>query len=396
MHAHFVRPHQVCLVLGLLIFGGATASARTFHVATWGDDDRQDWQAENVSTPWRTIQRAVDVAYGGDTVIVADGRYRENVTFRRSGYSGGEINLRAEAKFGAAIDGYIFGEFVDHVRVDGFDVTNASRIPPTKGIMFVSGHHLTVRDCRVHDCFGGGISFNKCDWVLCEWNITYGNAFYTDNSESGISVFQPEYRGNDSRQYGHIIRNNTSYGNYNFVAHPTFGFITDGHGIILDDFRHRQDGGQPYDRPTLVENNIVSSNGGSGIHVYSSLNIRVRNNTVVSNLGNLPYGGEITVDDCDRIYVYNNIAWARPGRASLLGYQSNQVISFNNIVLTPPQGMGNVGGLLTDPQFIPGTFELGPGSPALNSAYNNGDHFELDAFGRARINIRLDIGALER
>src|SRR5688500_14247788 len=55
----------------------------SYFVSTAGNDAH----AGSASAPFRTIQRAADVAQPGDTVFVRGGTYRETVTPRRSGTS---------------------------------------------------------------------------------------------------------------------------------------------------------------------------------------------------------------------------------------------------------------------------------------------------------------------
>ncbi|WP_146536789.1 hypothetical protein [Rubripirellula reticaptiva] len=78
---------------------------------------------------------------------------------------------------------------------------------------------------------------------MSEWNITQGNAFYDPNQHSGISFYQPQYRGNDSRTYVIIIRNSTSFGNRNLVNNASLARPSDGKGVVLDDFYNSQSGG---------------------------------------------------------------------------------------------------------------------------------------------------------
>ena len=383
----------VCVFSILLI--GPVVHGRTYYVGNNGDDSRGSDSATNRSTPWRTIQRGVNQARGGDRVVVLDGWYRENVYLGNSGYGGGEIVLEAENREGARLEGWISSNDQSYIIVDGFDVTNSSQIPPTKGISFVRCHHITVRDCRVRDCYGGGIAFDKTDWVLCEWNIVHNNAYFNPGQHSGISIYQPEYRGNDGRRYGIIIRNNTSFGNYNFVNNRNFNRPTDGNGIVLDDYLKVQGGGVPYDRPTLVENNLVFDNGGNGIHCFSSQNVRVRNNTVANNVGNISFAGEITTVESRRIYIYNNIAAPRPGKYAIFGYRSSGDVVFNNLVGGANLGVQNDGGIYADPRFVPGTLTLRGDSRAVNAGYNAGDHYGLDVFGQGRFRGNIDLGAIE-
>ena len=48
------------------------------------------------------------------------------------------------------------------------------------------------------------------------------------------------------------------------------------------------------------------------------------------------------------------------------------------------------------PEFDPGTLIPSAHSPAVNNAFDAGDHFFLDVFGGPRYIGPLDIGAIER
>ena len=58
----------------------AVASADTYYVATTGDDDIGDGSSGN---RWRTIQHAVNTITDGNTIIVRDGTYTENVNVNK-------------------------------------------------------------------------------------------------------------------------------------------------------------------------------------------------------------------------------------------------------------------------------------------------------------------------
>lgn len=326
------------------------------------------------------------------------GTYNEDVFLSRSGSNGNEIVLKSETREAARLIGSISSNDQRYLKIDGFDVSNYSTSGLTKGIAFRRCHHVTVRDCRVRQCFGGGISFDQSDWILCEWNITHENAFGDPNQHSGISVYQPQYRGNDSRSFGIIIRNNTSFANWNYVNNAQFGRPTDGNGIVVDDFYNEQAGGNGvrYNRMTTIENNICFDNGGQGIHCFLSQNIRIRNNTCVNNMGSFDFGGEVSVVDSQRIYVYNNILVARSGKKAALQFEASDFWFGFNVIDGPTQNVPNdPSNLYGPPVFRSGSFQLEPFSPAVNSGIDGGDHFFLDCYGQQRQNGSLDRGAIE-
>jgi parallel beta-helix repeat protein len=372
----------------------------TYFVATNGSDSFDEGQSQDRSTPWRTIQRAVDAAQAGDTIIVADGTYNEEIFLKNDGNQGEDIVLRSENRQGARLLGFISGRGISHITVDGFDITNSRENGNTKGIAFYESHHVTIKNNLVRDSFGGGISVDQSDWILIEGNTTHDNAALEPAQHSGISVFQPQYRGEDDRAWGIVIRNNVSYNNINLLDNPNCcGRPTDGSGIVLDDFLNSQASGNGvvYERRTLVENNITHSNGGHGIHVYRAQNIDIRNNTSVGNLGNLTFGGEVSVQQSERIRIYNNILSARPGESAAQIFDSNDISIEYNLVNGPISGLeSSATNLYTAPDFETGTLRLRAGAAGVNQGIAQDLPTSFDLSGQNRVVGTVDIGAFER
>ena len=301
--------------------------------------------------------------------------------------------------------GFIHGRDVSYITVDGFDVTNSNDDVITQGIVFFESHHITISNNLVRDSFGGGISFNQSDSILIEGNTTSGNAFFSPDAHSGISVFQPQRREDAQGEYGVIIRNNISFNNFNMVGNQNCcnGRPTDGNGIVLDDFQNSQqrDGingsGVEYDRRTLVENNITHSNGGNGIHVFRSHDIDIRNNTSVDNLLNLNNGAQINVSASRDVNVFNNIVSEGDGLNAVRTSGSSRVTLEFNIIDGPSVGFGNSStNFNTSPNFVPGTFELRAGAIGVDDGRDIDDASEFDVLGQDRVVARIDIGAVER
>lgn len=72
------------------------------------------------------------------------------------------------------------------------------------------------------------------------------------------------------------------------------GYLSDGNGIILDDFNQTQrpEGqGTPFSQRSLVANNVIFDNGGHGIHIFQSEHVDVINNTLYQNSKDLALSG---------------------------------------------------------------------------------------------------------
>jgi hypothetical protein len=134
-----------------------------YYVAPGGDDDGPG----SATTPWRTIQRAVDTVAAGDAVCVRAGVYNELVTITHSGSdAAGPIVLQAVPGEAVAIDGaglpvpdgqYGLVTLVDvsHVTVRGFELRNyatasASKVPIG---LYVTGAGTEIRlqGNHIHD-----------------------------------------------------------------------------------------------------------------------------------------------------------------------------------------------------------------------------------------------------
>jgi len=90
--------------------------------------------------------------------------------------------------------------------------------------------------------------------------------------------------------------------------------------------------GVRYDRETTIENNLCFDNGGQGVHCFRSQNIRIRNNTCRNNLDSFDFGGEVSVVESERVYVYNNVLIAAPNRFAAFQFESAEAIFFFNAI----------------------------------------------------------------
>lgn len=388
-----------CLALvALAICFANVVSAQTYYVSPNGVDSRTNAQAQNRNTPFKSIQTALNRAASGSTIVVLDGMYWGQFDFVRS-----NITLKSERKEGAFIVGSFYAYDLSFLRIDGFEIANRRPdAPRTKGIGINFCHNVVVRDCRVHDCRGGGIAFDQSDQILCEWNIVYRNAFFNPGQHSGISVYQPQRRTDDKPGYDIIIRNNTSFSNENKLNNVLFGRPTDGNGIVVDDTQNLTaptGNNQLYSGDILVENNLCFDNGGQGVHCFQSENVTIRNNTLYRNLRSFDFGGEVAVVRGNNVLVYNNILCANDNRNAALSFESGFVwFNFNLIHngITPGVNNGR-NTIFASPDFDPnGFFDLRSSSPAIDSALLQSGRFGLDVDGKFRMSGGgIDIGAKE-
>jgi parallel beta-helix repeat protein len=366
---------------------------------------------------FKTINKANDQINAGDTIYVKNGVYSENITIKQSGTVNSPILFQAFPGHKPFIKGTQDGTFKiegNYIQIMGFEITS---VVDGSGIHVGSGnHHTRIFKNEIHDSGCGGVSGQETDYLRIESNIIYRNSFRSPFLCSGISIYQAV--SFDAKPGFHnIIRGNISYANENKRAKED-GTVTDGNGIIIDDFRHTQ--GQKklpkYTASTLVENNIVFDNGGRGIHIFQSDNVVIRNNTVFKNLKSINlYGttnGELSAFFSSNIRFYNNIAYAANSSKKTLvnDYSSDNVwdynLSYNGTIFF---GSGKSSGTLgkhnlinVPPLFVnpsiaanKANFRLQVNSPAINAG-TSANAASIDFTGKTRpAGITHDLGAYE-
>src|SRR5262245_41272447 len=200
--------------LGLLV-SAHVASAATYYVnASTGDDSRTCNQAQDPSTPRRTIGNGsgggVFCAFPGDIVSVASGTYAESVESKRDGSSGAPIVIRSAVAGGAIVQAPAGanGMFIDHshVTVDGFTVNGGGQ----SGL--AAGPHdgtngpvvgLLIQNNTFSNNAGNGIKIKSG----LNTEIAFNTIF--NNGQNGIS-----YSGNTSVIHDNVVHHNGQFGIY--------------------------------------------------------------------------------------------------------------------------------------------------------------------------------------
>ena len=309
-----------------------------------------DAGAGTSSAPYRTLQRAADVAGPGDVVVVRDGMYtgsRLILEIVRSGTGSAPITFRAEHRWGAVLDGRHGTSAIGievrgrYVRVEGFEVRGTSRY----GIEAYGGANVTVAGNHVHDI--GRICTSSPGGIV------------------GINAYVPDLtiEGNVVHDIGRLAN-----GEEGCVTTNSYWQNHD-HGIY-----------QGQGDNLLVRNNVFyGMTRGWAIQRYSGertvvANLRIVNNTFVGSNPNKD-GQIVIASPVAGLVIANNIFFQPRGAAvffdepgTVAGTMSNNLVVGADLAIGSHTGVTEAGTVSADPRFVDAAahdYRLQPGSPAI-------------------------------
>jgi len=380
---------------------------------------KKEYNGLSPMKPKNTIQEAANLTRPGDTVFVMNGTYSNHcascnvVDVPHSGTRKKYIvyinypDHTPKIKFNGWAGFSINGE--SYIKIIGFEVEgNNMNINLTKALnqpkscrnpggeyapefngngIAISArknkhpHHIVIARNTVHNCGGGGIGASHADFITIEDNTVYNNSWYTLFGTSGIAFYQ-FWNSNNDKGYRNIIRRNKCFNNKNLVPWPKVCRVSDGNGIIVDDFRNEQNNSRlgKYKGRTLIENNICWFNGGTGIHTFQSDFVDIVNNTAYCNSQSVELNsGQILASRGRFVRIINNILVADSFNDINSNYENRDITYLNNlhyntsirgsipVKLSNPTCINNLNPLFIKPVYsLDANFMLRSNSPAIN------------------------------
>lgn len=435
-----VKIITLVLLLHSLSVQPARAAGATYYVSTSGSDGYPG----TMNLPWRTIQKAANVAQAGDTVYVRGGTYREKVIVSNSGAEGNYITFSSYPGETAVIDvngismtNYHEGGFTinhkNYIRVIGFRVINSKSTGNGGfGIVCYQSDHCVIRNNRTYNTYRSGIISRSSTNVTIDGNdvelannngeqemITVsGGAFITvtnnhvhhggpgTNGGEGINILNGAH---DVLVKGNHVHHNPRAGIYvDAYKANTYNITIDGN-IVHDNQRtgiaiEAEVSGFGLDNIVVV-NNLVYRNVRSGIVLGdwgrgTLRNIAIVNNTVAQNGIGTGHGGiGLWNDRARNVIVRNNILSQNESfTIEAQGTPLSETTISHNLLdgyRNRPNETRGTNYVEGDPLFVNAAsfdFDLLAGSPAINKGTGaNAPSRDIVDYSR---NI-VDIGAYE-
>jgi parallel beta-helix repeat protein len=278
-----------------------------------------------------TIQKAIDAAGSGETIIVYSGIYEEKIKFNNK-----NITVRSadpsdpDIVAATVIDGGGSGTVVqfvsgDESTLEGFTIRNGNSGGYGGGIFILSSDPTitdnTITDNTAH-LKGGGIF------------ISFGDPTITGNTITGNTVTTEDGGGIFMSNSNPTITGNTINDNQAVV----------GGGIYVDN------NSSPAITGNTITYNQVLGGGGGGIIVNNNSSPTITGNTIEYNMAE--GGGGIFILSSDPVITGNTITYNQAGGGGgIFMSNSNPAITGNTI--TYNQALGGGGGIYVDNNSSP-------------------------------------------
>jgi hypothetical protein len=339
----------------------------------------------NVPSDQSTIQAGIDIAAVGDTVLVADGTYLENINFLGKAITvashftidgdtthisntiidGSQYN-NADS---AAVVSFVLGEDTTSV-LNGFTITggegsyfslwNASAgggIYILHGAKIINNHIINNSVDNIVGASGGGGIFINTGYSTTQdnGNVIIKNNLIANNLASGYTFITGG--GIVISGFGNTIIPNNTIKNNRVVSTSPIYTLSSGGGLFTMDYN------------TVIVNNVIAGNEapkGAGVAAWGNRNghnFRLINNTIVANRASDKGGGLYVLNG--HCTAKNNIIWDNTAPEDPDIYYRGELNISYSITQDSLPGIGNL--YATDPLFEDAEYHLSDSSPAIDA-----------------------------
>lgn len=352
------------LLLGLLIginaiissCNSSTSTPNPKHIYYVDSTQGSDSYPGSQNQPWKTIQKAANNLYAGDTVIVISGNYSERVEITRSGKPENLITLIAEG----AVMTKGFTVKADYISISGFEISDTDDHSVSGWGVYVLGNNCIIENNYIHNATRGGILIDNLtsDDGISNNCIIQDNRLY-HNSQSGIEVHGRNHLIEGNEIWGTIQYHPKWVNPPSWVDADGIRFFGSGH-IFRQNYIHNisidqeeninphidafqtwdNEDGQVGSDSIFEQNRIVLGKGATGFQIEGGAhNLIIRNNIVNTFRGVLTYeNGQPPYTRPSDIFVLNNafigdlLYQIEENPAGLLIGDTTNIVIKNNII----------------------------------------------------------------
>lgn len=424
---------------------------KTYYVSAKNGSDKNPGTQDK---PFKSIQAGINKTTPGDTVLVREGVYAEQLVISKSATAAEPITIATYQKEKAIVDGrnmalkeaarLVLITYSRHVKFAGFEVRQSGG----RGIGVDNSDHVTIDGCTVYLCQSGGIFvkdseeivIENCDVHACAQKfLASGNRslsvavlFRTsnkvtarkntvyENTAQGIGILytvQADIVGNtcyDNRQAQiEIASGRTITVTSNLCYHTGRQQYLDLRGkrppaIEKNDERRYQDAGVWHSDNITVANNVIIGCGNgfcSNSDGGALTNFQLAHNTII-DCTNEAISVKSELQHVQAIFE-NNLVANQANRAPVVMYSSRGVIWRYNLwsqlpadyaynpssdIVTPNVGLKDIGAPVAAGKVDAESYGLTAISPAVNTGHQS--DINVDFWGDQR-GAKPDIGAHE-
>ena len=336
---------KLSLIIIILIASFSASAQNKFYVSTTGNNSNTGLTA---SSPFLTIQYAINAAQNNDSIILLDGNYSEHLTITKSLVIGSQFLLNVQnpeshilATSLTATNSNTLINFTNNnnlkLELVGFTIKDC----PSQVINLSSTNGSVIRNMRFVNNGNIGVSV-----VNIYGNTVIKNCYFDDNefgslialSAGGIgfpTVTACEFRNNGlTSQFSKslIYSYNKSVVSNNLIYNNIGTMISGGCNAPLDTFQ--------------ITNNTIVANQGTGVsigHCYGGVKAYIYNNIIENNtLGTFSFQGYAGYSI---VYIKNNkitshVTYTSPVQEFLISWQNNDSTAtqvFNYPILNKSQ-----------------------------------------------------------
>jgi len=354
-----------------------------------------------VPEDYASIQAAINAAVDGDTVLVNNGTYYENIDFLGKAITVQSVNGASSTTIDGNANGtvvsFVSGETPNSV-LDGFTITNGTGW--SGGGIYCSSASPTITNCVITGntagSGGGGLYLIASNATLTNCVISnntggyYGPGGLGCGDGSVVTVTNCVITSNTAGRYGGGIDcgGNGGASSTLYISNST---ISNNHAPWTGGGLFLSGGASIYVTNCIINGNSSGMDGGA-IKVWYNVNATIVNSTIVDNTAG-SYSGGIFIDSgAGTVAVINSILWGN-NLSQIYVYSGSAAVEYSDV----QGGWPGTGNMDADPLFVGGgDYHLTSGSPCIDTGRGGSDIPGDDIDGDARPQgAGYDIGADE-